>query len=57
MSRDVLHLIAFFPDTIERVMNMYVAGVSVEAICQVVMLSPNEVNFIIDHYAPHLDET
>jgi hypothetical protein len=54
--RDVLHLCAFFPQDIERVMNMYVAGISVEAISQVVGFSVREINFIIDHYAPHLDD-
>lgn len=51
-----LHLCAFAPDDLERVLNMYVAGCSVEAISQAVCLSEREVNFILDQYAPHLDE-
>lgn len=51
-----LHLCAFFPEDLERVLNMYVAGVAVEAISQAVGFSEREVNFILDQYAPHLDE-
>jgi transposase-like protein len=54
--KPTLHLCAFFPDAIERALTMYMSGVAIEAICQVVCLSEREVNFILDHYAPFLDE-
>ena len=53
MNRE-LHLCAFFPEDIDRVVQMYTEGVSIEAISQAIGLSVREVNFILDHYAPHL---
>jgi uncharacterized protein (DUF433 family) len=41
-------------EVLEGVLNMYVQGVSIEDICDMLRMSPDEVNEILDCYAPHL---
>lgn len=47
----LLHLM---PEVLERVLNLYTQGMSVEEICDVVGMDPDEVNKVLDIYAQYL---
>lgn len=47
----MLHLI---PEVLERVLNLYVLGMSVDEICDLVGMGHDEVNEILDIYAQYL---
>lgn len=44
----------YLPEVIERVLCMYLAGMSIHDISDYVGLSPREINQILDAYTPFL---
>lgn len=45
----------FHPDRVREVVELYVQGMAVDDISHWVGLSRDEVNMVLDHYAPHLE--
>ncbi len=54
-KKEVKHYYLYYdPEFIKEILVMYLKGMPINSISVYAGMSPDEINFILDHYAPYL---